>query len=677
MFPFDRQAWLFSLKAFAAAIAALYVGLAGNLSRPYWAMATVYIVMQPMLGPTRAKGVYRILGTLLAGAATLVMLPHLVETPLLLSAAMSLWLSGCLFLALLNRGPRGYAFLLAGYTAAFVGFPAVTAPDTIFDTVIARSEEIILGTLMAVLFASLVFPASVRPMLNARIGGWMTDAAHWCRQVLQRGSAHVPRNRLAADLVQFESLIEFIRHDDPRHAGAAPVLEKLRERMLLLLPVLSSIADRLAALNAGGHRVPEALPVLLEDISQWLEDVDEPSASRYAALRQRIAALKPEMDRDLDHLLLAGLLLRLEELVDLWQDCRAAQQSLQHGTLPRESHRPGAMRRAKVRHIDYGMVSFSALSVGVALMAYCVLWILLGWEGGGNGAMMAAVTGAFFAAQDDPAPNMLAFLLWAVVASVLAGIYLFGIFPAIHDFGMLVLVLAPAFLLLGVMMHRPKTAMIGLMLTVNLTALMALQNVYSADMQKFVNNAVAMVIGIGFAVVMTRLFRSVGAEWSARRLVRQGWRTLAEAAKGHGPQDRQTFAAQMLDLLGLLAPRLAATPKGSDLASVDMLGEIRVGLNILQLRRARHGLPDASVEALNAILEEVAAHYRRQAAQRRPLPGPPQLREQLDRSLSRVGTLASGKPRDEALVGLIGLRYSLFPEQAPDVHEAAAHLTQA
>ncbi|WP_251278640.1 FUSC family protein, partial [Enterobacter hormaechei] len=83
------------------------------------------------------------------------------------------------------------------------------------------SEEIILGTVVAVLFASLLFPASVRPMLRARIGTWMEDAAQWCRQILERGRAHAPRNRLAADLVQFEALIEFLRRDDPRHAGSA------------------------------------------------------------------------------------------------------------------------------------------------------------------------------------------------------------------------------------------------------------------------------------------------------------------------------------------------------------------------------------------------------------------------------------------------------------------------
>jgi len=244
-------------------------------------------------------------------------------------------------------------------------------------------------------------------------------------------------------------------------------------------------------------------------------------------------------------------------------------------------------------------------------------------------------------------------------------VYLFGIFPAVHDFGSLALVLAVIFLPLGLLLHRPQTALIGLPLTVNLVALLNVQNTYNANIQSFINSSVAMFIGIGFAVVMTRLFRSVGAEWTARRLVRQGWSTLAEAAEGRGQQDRQQFAARMLDLLGLLAPRLAATPEGSDIASVDMLTEARVGLNILQLRRARHGLPEASAQAIEAILDDVAAHYRAQVAQRRPLPAPEGLQARLDASLKRVQTVDPGKARDEALMGVLGLRYGLFPERMP------------
>ena len=54
--------WLFSIKTFAAAMLAVYVGLLTSLPRPYWAMATVYICSQPLSGATRSKGLYRVLG---------------------------------------------------------------------------------------------------------------------------------------------------------------------------------------------------------------------------------------------------------------------------------------------------------------------------------------------------------------------------------------------------------------------------------------------------------------------------------------------------------------------------------------------------------------------------------------------------------------------------------------
>ena len=74
--------------------------------------------------------------------------------------------------------------------------------------------------------------------------------------------------------------------------------------------------------------------------------------------------------------------------------------------------------------------------------------------------------------------------------------------------------------------------------------------------------------------------------------------------------------------------------------------------------------------AIDAILDEVAAHYRAQAARRRPLPAPTGLQARLEASLKRVQTVEAGKARDEALMGLIGLRYALFPE-APVVEAAA------
>jgi uncharacterized membrane protein YccC len=124
--------------------------------------------------------VYRIVGTLVAGLATLLVLPCRRRRAGaergdvdLAGRLSSSW--PCSTAARAATRSCGY------YTTAFIGFPAVTSPETIFDTVVARSEEIILGTVVVVLFASLLFPASVRPTLRARIGNWMEDAAQWCQ----------------------------------------------------------------------------------------------------------------------------------------------------------------------------------------------------------------------------------------------------------------------------------------------------------------------------------------------------------------------------------------------------------------------------------------------------------------------------------------------------------------
>jgi len=109
-------------------------------------------------------------------------------------------------------------------------------------------------------------------------------------------------------------------------------------------------------------------------------------------------------------------------------------------------------------------------------------------------------------------------------------------------------------------------------------------------------------------------------------------------------------------------------PPESDLAAVDMLDEVRMGLNVINLRRARPRLPADSQEKLNRLLGEVAAHYQAQADAGRPLLPPTELLVLLDAALSRLRVLASGAGRDEALLGLIGLRHGLFSEpSAADV----------
>jgi hypothetical protein len=70
---------------------------------------------------TWRHGVHLILGAIAAVA----LVTNLVNIPALLCVALALWIAGCLYFSLLDRTPRSYVLMLAGFTAPFVGFPLV------------------------------------------------------------------------------------------------------------------------------------------------------------------------------------------------------------------------------------------------------------------------------------------------------------------------------------------------------------------------------------------------------------------------------------------------------------------------------------------------------------------------------------------------------------------------
>jgi uncharacterized membrane protein YccC len=239
---------------------------------------------------------------------------------------------------------------------------------------------------------------------------------------------------------------------------------------------------------------------------------------------------------------------------------------------------------------------------------------------------------------------------------ILDGVLLFGVLPAVSDFPVLVLALAPPFLLGGVLAAMPGTANGGRALTANAATLLALQSAYTADLPSFANSALAFLLGLALAAIVTRLIRSVGAGFSVQRLLRVIWLELAAAAEGRGNRDRARYAGRMLDRLGLIAPRLAESEP--DAVPADALTDIRVGFNIIDLRRARYGVGLPVRERIDAMLDALADAYR----VRREAPPDRRLLVCIDQALEAVAQGGAGTGRADALLGLVGIRRGLFPD---------------
>jgi uncharacterized membrane protein YccC len=684
---FSRAELLFSGKSFAAAMLAMYLASRAGLPRPFWALMTTYIVAHPLAGAVRSKAVYRFCGTLIGSTATVLLVPALSNAPELLTLVLALWVGLCLSISLLDRTPRSYVFMLAGYTAALIGFPSVQTPLALFDTAVARVEEIGLGIFCATLIHSLVLPAGLAPTVLGLLDRTLQDARKWLGDLLQpagRSSNADPkrldddRRRLAGDITQLRLLSTHVPFDTTHLRWTAGAIRAMQDRVAALTPALSAVEDRLQALEqAEGQLAPDVAAVLLQ-AAQWLREEAEPTADaatraeRLQALRRAIDALSAtpasaQQQTPWGRALRIGLAGRLEELVDGWTACAQLRLDIDEGLKGAAPLRRTAALGSRVLHRDYGMALLSALAAVIAICLCGAFWIVTGWPMGSAATMMAAVFCCFFATMDDPVPAIHGFLKWTLWSIPISALYVLVLMPTVQDFGMLVVICAPLFLLLGLYLPRPTHFMPAMAMIFGVAGTLALHDTASSDLVSFLNSMIGQIVGVVVAARVTRLVRSVGADWSARRIQRATWRELGDMAASSQPQYAQSdaYAVRMLDRIGLLAPRIAqagGTVEG--VAANDALRDLRMGADIAVLQRVRAQLPLATSAALLGGI----SRFFRQRSEGRMNPRPPGLLPQIDEALNAMlearDTAASSTSR-AAVTALVGLRRNLFPDAPP------------
>ena len=675
----DLEGWLFSAKSFLAAMVALYIALVASLDRPYWAMATVYIVANPLSGAMRSKAAYRMAGTLVGAAMTVALEPNLVNAPELLSAALAMWISCCLYFSLLDRTPRSYAFMLAGYTAALIGFPVVTAPDAVWDIAVARVEEITLGILCATVVGSVVLPRPVGPVLSARLIKWLRDADRLTLDSISLDDADEAemaraRLRLAADAVEIRAVTAHLAYDTSHLREATRQVAALAQRMVILLPISAALRDRLSDLRAAGG-ITAGLDAVLARLRGWIATGASAGAAPEGAafLRTEIAALQDqtETSRGWDGVLLTTVLVRLRELVDLRQDCWELERHIVAPHPGRDEPRL-SMRlpdRAPM-HRDHGVALLRTVVAAVALLATCAFWIATPWPDGSQAAALVAVACCFTAARDDPIPSINGLLLTVALAAIFTAIGQFVILPRANSFEMLTIAMAAFFLPAGAVAANPATQKLAALPTF-VAVLLALEASYRADFAAWANGTAAALFGIAAAAVVSAVVTPSGAAWSLRRRLRAGWADLAAAARSATPPERTRLVGLFLDRMGLLAPQLTMATPGDQITASAAMTELRVGVNLVDLNALRDAMPPALGAAVDAVLHRAAAYfsvcitYGRAAA-------PPALLQAIDRALDAASDVSGAAERDIVLA-LVGLRRNLYPDAPPYLPAPAAN----
>jgi uncharacterized membrane protein YccC len=184
-------------------------------------------------------------------------------------------------------------------------------------------------------------------------------------------------------------------------------------------------------------------------------------------------------------------------------------------------------------------------------------------------------------------------------------------------------------------------------------------------MATFLNSSIAIVLGFTVGVAATRLIRAIGAQTASRRLLRAGWRDLADLADGNINPTGAEWTSRMLDRVGLLLPRMSqAALSDVELQTADALHDLRTGINIIELKQVAASLTERGRKTMVRVLTGVAGHFRHYARGRQHTLSTDFLRD-IDVLIRNMLALGPGPDRTKGLAAIVGLRRDLYPGAPP------------
>ena len=657
------------LSRFIAVVAALYAAFALDLPNPWWAMLTVFLAQPPqaLTGAIWAKAFYRLAGTLLGMAGSILIIPNLQNAPELLILAVALWAASCLYAGLLDRTPRSSMFLLAGYTVALIGLPTAAAPTTVFDVALARAEEIGIGVLASAGVQSVIAPRSVAAAAVLRLNSILDDAGKWLASSLRRQATGPFPKQLAAELTALN-----LMGTDWRFEGTLPpplqrALRGLEQRMMVILPLLSACTDRMNALSPELVRTHVA--PITDQIADWIRAADAGDAAFSSLLLTEVRTLHRPLQPDAawNDILLVSLAARLEELVTVWREVRRLADAVAWPS-PAKQRAIGSLvtgARQRTLHIDRGVALLSAATIAFVVIAGAVFTVSLRWESGPLAIAGGAVICSLFSTADDPTPMVRDFIVGAALGFPLAFVYEFALLPAIDGFVELSAALFPVVAGVTVFLGQPKRQRVTLAVIITFSIGLALQPKFVSDLPTLANIFVAVMVGGLLALAGLALVRIVPTQVVVRRILRSGWRELARlAVTARAPMSQAAWASRMLDRVGLLVPRLAQAGYDDGAAFDQGLRDLRIGADIIELRQLRPSLPEVGRGPLDSLMDHLCTHFRRLRGDGEATLEPAALGD-LELLLSSVLRMGDAGDRLRGVVAAVDLRGALFPGAGP------------
>ena len=607
----SKMDWIFATKTFLAGMLALYVAFALNLAYPIWAIGTVFVIANPFSGMTSSKSVYRALGTLLGAVVSVVVTPLLINMPWLFTLFLAAWVGGCLYISMLDRTPRSYVFMLAGYTTVIISYNIIYNIGTasMFDMAVGRFLEIMVGVVCSAIVTTTIFPLHIGPAVAAKVSKTFKDTKDLFDQILLNPSKlenySSALSQIARDIAEIYVMAVHLAYEKSTLQGMTKPLQEMLHQLSMLVANLVAMAERVKQLDQMDRQYRAQLQVIHDHSAAFLKDDQDIQEQTLNLLpdnfEQDFADLMAAAPAE-QQVILASLKMDIRHFIQniraiklIWRRIQQGDASLPESVTPLTTTYPNL-------HRDHGVAVRGGISAFMVVIIATGFWILSGWKAGFMMAEMAAISACILTAMDNPVPALKMFVRGNIYAGVLVFIYAYGIFPHVSSFWELALVLAP-FVIYCLMMfpHPPLTgialpALMGTIMGLNL------QNRYTLDQVFFFDATIGSVLGPIISIYIIHLVRAMSPEITVQRILSLHYKAIRQALYiPYGVQFR-IHLRSMLDRIGVLNTKMVQSEKLKTQINLALV-ETSAVIDLTRLQELMHRLD--SDQAILASLEDL------------------------------------------------------------------------
>lgn len=585
-----KSDWIFAVKTFLAGVLALYIAFRLELPYPIWAIGTVFVIANPFAGMTISKSIFRVLGTFLGAAVALLVTPVLIQYPVLFTLFLACWVGLCLYISLLDRTPRSYAFLLAGYTSVIIGYNCIYFIDTVsvFDMAIGRFLEITLGVVCSGIVSAIFFPQSIGHVLNQRVQKTVSDSKKTFFSILKQEhdiENHTQRlSHISRDISDLHVMVIHLIYEKSILSGMTKPLQEMMHQLSIFVSNLVAMSERIQQLQHDPQLAAQLLKLQQHIEAYTQQPIQFPQAS--------VFKLPEILETDFEALFDQANAHQQIILMSLKMDVRHALQNLvnvaciwknvQQGQTQLPEHISSFAGKYPLLHRDHGVAVRGGISAFLIVLIATGLWIISGWTAAFMMAEMAAISACILTAMDNPVPALRFFIRGNIYAGIMIFIYAFGIFPMVTEFWQLIAVLAP--FVLYCLMLFPHPPLTGLALPLLMGTIMGLnfQNNYHLDPVFFFDATIGTIIGPIISILIIHLVRAMSPDITVHRILASHNQLLRKVMYLPYGAQFQMYLRQMFDQIGVLNTKAVSSP--SMLTKIDLaLIEVSTAVDLSRL----------------------------------------------------------------------------------------------